>query len=209
MRAALILLLAFIVAVSALKEPPTKLQVGIKKRIPPEECTRRSRDGDKLSMHYVGTLFSNGQKFDSSRDRNQPFEFTLGRGTVIKGWDQGLKNMCIGEKRRLVIPPDLAYGERGVGSAIPGGSTLVFEVELLDIVDGPTSKFERGAELSTEWVPDFIKNIDYQSPVVLGVLAVLGLLAIVVLKGAIAGKAAVETVQEPKQKKASSSKKIK
>ncbi|RUS21694.1 FK506-binding protein 2B [Endogone sp. FLAS-F59071] len=121
----------------ALKEPPKTLQIGVKKRIPVEECTTLSRDGATLSMHYTGTLFETGEKFDSSLDRNQPFEFKLGTGQVIKGWDQGLKKMCVGEKRRLVIPPDLGYGERGAPPKIPPGATLVFEVELLDVKGGP------------------------------------------------------------------------
>ncbi|KAI7874472.1 hypothetical protein K492DRAFT_41297 [Lichtheimia hyalospora FSU 10163] len=129
--------LQLIALVYGLKEPPKGLQIGVKKRVPAEECQIRSRDGDKLSMHYTGTLFDTGEKFDSSIDRNQPLQFTLGVGQVIKGWDQGLKNMCIGEKRRLVIPPELGYGDRGAGSAIPGGATLVFEVELVDIKQGP------------------------------------------------------------------------
>jgi FKBP-type peptidyl-prolyl cis-trans isomerase len=119
--------------VSAVKEPPTTLQIGVKKRIPPEECTEKSSPGDTLSMHYTGTLFSTGAKFDSSVDRNTPFEFKLGEGQVIKGWDQGLTNMCVGEIRRLVIPPQLGYGDRGAGRDIPPGATLVFEVELLEI----------------------------------------------------------------------------
>ncbi|KAJ3215395.1 FK506-binding protein 2A [Dinochytrium kinnereticum] len=122
------------ISVAAVKEAPKTLQIGIKKRIPAEECTRKSANGDKLSMHYTGTLFSNGEKFDSSVDRNQPFEFTLGTGQVIKGWDQGLLDMCVGEKRKLTIPPHMAYGDRGAGGKIPGGATLVFDVELLKII---------------------------------------------------------------------------
>ncbi|KAJ3234975.1 FK506-binding protein 2A [Chytriomyces hyalinus] len=137
------LLLSAVVAVSATADgvkkertPPTKLQIGVMKRVPAEECTRKAKAGDKLSMHYTGTLFSNGDKFDSSVDRNQPFEFTLGQGQVIKGWDQGLLDMCVGEKRKLIIPPAWGYGDRGAGGKIPGGATLVFHVELLDILGG-------------------------------------------------------------------------
>ena len=87
--------------------------------------------GKLVSVHYVGTL-ENGTKFDSSRDRGTPFEFTLGAGEVIKGWDQGFAGMKVGGKRKLVIPADLAYGNRAIGN-IPANSTLVFEVELLGV----------------------------------------------------------------------------
>jgi FKBP-type peptidyl-prolyl cis-trans isomerase len=87
------------------------------------ECTRKTQNGDTVSMMYKGTLQSDGSKFDSSYDRGKPFEFTIGKGQVIKGWDQGLLDMCVGEGRKLTIPPGLAYGSHA-NNAIPGGSTL-------------------------------------------------------------------------------------
>jgi len=110
-----------------------QLRIGIKKRVPKEDCTMQASKGDELSMHYTGTLWEDGSKFDSSLDRSTPFTFTLGTGQVIKGWDQGLIGMCKGEKRRLVIPSDLGYGAQGSPPKIPANSALVFEVELLDI----------------------------------------------------------------------------
>jgi FKBP-type peptidyl-prolyl cis-trans isomerase len=88
--------------------------------------------GKTVSVHYTGRL-TNGEKFDSSVDRGKPFGFKLGAGQVIKGWDQGVAGMKVGGKRRLTIPPHLAYGERGFPGAIPPNSTLVFEVELLGV----------------------------------------------------------------------------
>ena len=88
--------------------------------------------GQTVSVNYLGTL-ENGTKFDSSYDRNTPFQFILGSGSVIKGWDEGIKSMKVGGKRKLIIPPALGYGPRGSPPKIPGNSTLIFEVELLSL----------------------------------------------------------------------------
>lgn len=93
---------------------------------------REAHAGETATVHYTGTL-TNGTKFDSSNDRNEPFQFRLGAGHVIKGWDEGVEGMKIGGIRKLVIPPQLGYGSRGAGSAIPPNATLIFEVELLDL----------------------------------------------------------------------------
>lgn len=88
--------------------------------------------GSRVSVHYTGWL-TNGSKFDSSVDRNDPFDFPLGRGHVIPGWDEGVAGMKVGGKRKLTIPPQLGYGDSGAGGVIPPNATLVFEVELLAV----------------------------------------------------------------------------
>jgi len=99
----------------------------------PKDCEEKSQNGQKLSVLYKGSFESTGKVFDYRTERDDPFMFTIGVRKVIKGWDLGMLDMCVGEKRRLTIPPSLAYGEKGRPGRIPPHSTLIFEVELLAI----------------------------------------------------------------------------
>lgn len=128
--------LSFGLLVLAQQQSPKELD--IKTTFEPSDCNAKARKGDAIKVHYTGTLFSNGNKFDSSLDRGQPLPLTLGVGQVIKGWDEGLVGMCVGEKRTLTIPPHMAYGERGFGSVIPANSALVFDVELVGLTSKTT-----------------------------------------------------------------------
>ena len=111
-------------------EPAPELRVEV---LSPGDGVTFPKVGSTLSMHYTGTLAETGSKFDSSLDRGEPFEFQIGVGQVIKGWDEGVMKMSLGEKSKLHIPSSLGYGERGAGNAIPPNADLVFEVELLAI----------------------------------------------------------------------------
>lgn len=114
-------------------EPPVTAKNGLVTQVLVQgKGERTAQKGDKVFVHYVGTLAANGEKFDSSRDRGDPFAFKLGARMVIDGWDQGIEGMKVGELRKLTIPPGLAYGSAGAGP-IPPGSTLVFEVELVEL----------------------------------------------------------------------------
>ncbi|MEO1764035.1 MAG: FKBP-type peptidyl-prolyl cis-trans isomerase [Cyanobacteria bacterium J06629_18] len=105
---------------------------GLKYEVLKEGTGEQAKPGQTVVVHYTGTL-EDGTKFDSSRDRGQPFEFPVAQGRVIKGWDEALSDMKVGERRKLIIPPDLGYGSRGAGGVIPPNATLIFDVEFLGI----------------------------------------------------------------------------
>ncbi|OMH81236.1 Peptidyl-prolyl cis-trans isomerase FPR2, partial [Zancudomyces culisetae] len=96
----------------------------------PENCLEKAKDGDLVDVHYSGRLYSTKKVFDSSYERKEPISFRLGRGMVIEGWDIGINGMCVGMKKKLIIPPELGYGERGFPPVIPGNAVLEFDVEL-------------------------------------------------------------------------------
>ncbi|KAL9235627.1 hypothetical protein vseg_010371 [Gypsophila vaccaria] len=133
---AAILLLVLATLVYAKKSlDVTELQIGVKYK--PASCEIMAHKGDRIKVHYRGSL-TDGTVFDSSFENGNPIEFELGSGRVIKGWDQGLLGMCVGEKRKLKIPSNLGYGEYGSPPTIPGGATLIFDTELVS-VNGQTS----------------------------------------------------------------------
>ena len=110
-------------------EPPAELQITDIKAGDGAEA----KAGDMVQVHYVGVAYSTGEEFDSSYDRGDPLEFQLGAGRVIAGWDQGVQGMRVGGRRQLVIPPHLAYGDRGAGNAIAPGETLIFVCDLVGV----------------------------------------------------------------------------
>ncbi|XP_029306905.1 peptidyl-prolyl cis-trans isomerase FKBP14 [Cottoperca gobio] len=141
-------LLVFVTA-GKLPEPEVKIEVLHK----PFMCYRKSKYGDMLLVHHEGFLESNGTLFFSSRKHgdNNPVWFTLGNGEVLKGWDKGLQNMCTGERRKLTVPPSLAYGKEGKGK-IPPSSTLIFDIELMEIRNGARSHESfREMDLNDDW----------------------------------------------------------
>ena len=130
---------------AALNNEETEIMPGLTKKILKNGYGREAVAGDYVSVHYTGWLYdesaedSRGEKFDSSVDRGQEFQFPLGAGRVIKGWDEGVAGMLIGEIRELKIAPEMGYGDRGAGDVIPPGATLIFEVELKGL-QGPNDQ---------------------------------------------------------------------
>ena len=114
----------------------TKTDSGLQYRDEKEGTGAKAEKGKRCYMHYTGWLWvdgKKGKKFDSSRDRGQPFDFVPGNGKVIDGWEEGIPGIKVGGKRELLIPPDLGYGDSGAGGVIPPNATLLFEVELLEV----------------------------------------------------------------------------
>ncbi|MBI1980383.1 MAG: FKBP-type peptidyl-prolyl cis-trans isomerase [Methylocystis sp.] len=144
MRLALKTMLAALAAVASLaltvdaraEEQMTKSLTGLQYKDAKVGTGATAKVGQTAAVHYTGWLYNNGEKgkkFDSSRDRGEAFEFPLGQGQVIKGWDEGVEGMKVGGKRTLVIPPDLGYGARGAGGVIPPNAWLIFDVELVGV----------------------------------------------------------------------------
>ncbi len=134
---------------------------GLKYKITEKGKGRQVMPGDKATVHYTGKLLD-GTKFDSSKDRNQPFSFKVGAGQVIKGWDEGLTLLCVGDKAVLTIPANLAYGDRATGS-IPAGSTLTFDIEVIDAKETPKATPFVVAGLDTVKMQSGLKFIKVKS----------------------------------------------
>merc|ERR1712080_121254 len=129
-----VITMCLLIALTLAQVPPVKeLQIEVVEAVAEENCKIKTKNGDTVHMHYTGKLHDGGKEFDSSIPRGQPLSFALGTGRVIQGWDQGLLDMCVGEKRKLTIPPELGYGSRGAGNVIPPDAALVFTVELIKI----------------------------------------------------------------------------
>ena len=136
----LLIFAACLVSAECAKKPRGELNVQVLEK--PESCSLTAGNGDTVSIHYTGKLAS-GEVFDSSKNRGSPFSFKLGEGKTIKGFDQGIQGMCVGEQRVLTIPPHLGYGEKGHPPTIPPMATLKFEVELMELEKA--SVFDSGA----------------------------------------------------------------
>ncbi|CAN2389764.1 peptidyl-prolyl cis-trans isomerase activity [Pristimantis euphronides] len=151
MSAGLLLLLLLLAGAGAALIPEPEVQIQVLEK--PFLCKRAAKNGDMLLVHFQGFLHSNGTLFHSTYENNngQPVWFTLGIREVIKGWDKGLQGMCVGEKRKITVPPALAYGKEGKGK-IPPESTLIFEISLKDIQNGPRSheSFQE-MDLNDDW----------------------------------------------------------
>jgi len=135
----LILSLCVLYAAAESNEDVKKLRISTISK--PDDCKKVAKNGDKLTMHYRGTLLD-GTVFDESYKRGEPFSFVLGSGMVIRGWEEGIPGMCVGELRRLMIPASMGYGSRAVGP-IPANSALIFEIELLDAEPGEPAEHHR------------------------------------------------------------------
>eukprot|EP01123_Difflugia_compressa_P013913 TRINITY_DN675_c0_g1_i3.p1 TRINITY_DN675_c0_g1~~TRINITY_DN675_c0_g1_i3.p1 ORF type:complete len:195 (+),score=38.50 TRINITY_DN675_c0_g1_i3:79-663(+) len=132
----LLVLVLLILSVSCQKKKaePT---ITIEEITKPDDCPQQAQDGDTVYIHYTGSLASSGKVFDTSKERGEPMAVQLGTGRTIPGFEQGLRGMCVGQSRKVTIPPELAYGDKGVSPLIPPRSTLVFELECMHI-DRPT-----------------------------------------------------------------------
>jgi len=131
----------FLVLLSSVISDATDAEVQIDVISKPDTCDRAAKNGDRISMKYKGNLYDVatkelGKQFDSNVDSAETFDFKLGAGQVIPGWEAGVPGMCVGEKRKLTVPPELAYGDQGFTDLIPPKSTLVFEIELVDLKEG-------------------------------------------------------------------------